>query len=113
MSDHAASILGRAAFTGLVAGLLVAALPTRGDDLFGEDAAQGVRSGVLQCPARAPSGPDLQSRIAQIQRQIAAQTGGAPEPNGTIMLNGSGYNYGGPSHEIDQAALDFEAKQAR
>jgi hypothetical protein len=113
MSDHAASFLARTVCAGLAAGLLVAAFPAGGDDLFPEDAARGVRSGVLQCPAGAPAGPDLQSRIAQIQRQIAAQSGGAPESEGTILLNGSGYNYGGPTREIDQGALDFEAKQAR
>jgi hypothetical protein len=114
MSDRTPSYLRRAAYAAVVACGLVAAVPARADDLFGPDPAKPAPSPALQCPAGAPTGPDLQSRIAGIQRLITAKSAGDLPPDGSaIMLNGSGYNYGGGSRDLDQAAINFEAKQAR
>ncbi|HME69204.1 MAG TPA: hypothetical protein VKM54_04980 [Myxococcota bacterium] len=114
MRDHTPSFMRRATCAGLVAYALVAAASTQADDLFGPDPAKPAPSPLLQCPAGAPAGPDLQSRIAEIQRQITARAAGdLPADGRAVMLNGSGYNYGGGSHDLDQAAINFEAKQAR
>jgi hypothetical protein len=114
MSDRAPSFLRRAAYAAIAASALVAAVPARADDLFGPEPGKPAPSPALQCPAGAPTGPDLQSRIAEIQRQITAKSAGDLPPDGrAIMLNGSGYNYGGGSRDLDQAAINFEAKQAR
>lgn len=114
MSDRTPSSLRSAAYAALVACALVAALPARADDLFGPDPATPAPSPPLQCPAGASSGGDLQARIAEIQRRITAQAAGdLPQGGDGILLNGSGYNYGGGSRDLDQGALNFEAKQAR
>jgi hypothetical protein len=104
------SFLPRAACAGVLACALLAAAPVRADDLFGPDPAKPAPSPVLQCPAEAAKGVDVQSRIAEIQRLISAKTAGTPGANG-VLLNNAGYNYGGGSREVDQAALDFEATQ--
>jgi hypothetical protein len=110
MRDRTPSFLPRAAWAGVLACALLAAAPVRADDLFGPDPAKPAPGPVLQCPAEAAKGVDVQSRIAEIQRLISAKTAGAPGTNG-VLLNNAGYNYGGGSREVDQAALDFEAKQ--
>ena len=113
MRDRTPSFLPRAACAGLLACALLPAAPVRADDLFGPDPAKPAPSSpLLQCPAGASAGPDLQTRIAMIQRLISAQTAGAPPASsGAILLNNSGYNYGEGSRDLDQAAINFEAKQ--
>jgi hypothetical protein len=112
MRDRTPSFLPQAACAGLLACALLAAAPVRADDLFGPDPAKPAPSPLLQCQAGASTGPDLQTRIAMIQRLISAQTGGAPPASsGAVLLNNSGYNYGEGGRELDQGAVNFEAKQ--
>ena len=111
MRERTPSFLPRAACATVLACALLAAAPARADDLFGPDPAKPAPSPLLECRAGASAGPDLQTRIAMIQRQISAQTAGAPPANGRILLNNAGYNYGEGSRDLDQAVLNFEAKQ--
>jgi hypothetical protein len=68
---------------------------------------------MLQCPAAAAQGADLETRIHQVQRRIAAGSAALPGPFGHgVMLNNAGFNYGGSSREVDPGALSFEAKLA-
>ena len=114
MRDLTASFMRGAVCVGLVSCALLAAAGTRADELFGPDPAKPNPAPVPQCSAGGPAGPDLQSRIAQIQRLISAQAPGAlPANGGAVLLNNAGYNYGPPNRELDQATLNFEAKQAR
>jgi hypothetical protein len=96
----------------LVSCTLVAA-GAQADDLFGPEPGKPAPKPALMCSAGAHAGVDVQSKIEQIQHMMAA--GGPSDPAGgtAVMLNGSGFNYGGASHEVDPAALNFEAKQAR
>jgi hypothetical protein len=112
MRDRTPSFLAWDVCAGLLACALLAATPVRADDLFGPDPAKPARSPLLQCPAGASTGADIQSRITLIERLISAQTAAAhPANEGAVLLNNSGYNYGGGSRDLDQAAVNFEAKQ--
>ena len=82
------------------------------DDLFGPEPAKAGSKPALMCPAAARTPTDVQSRIDAIQRMMAASRGTQAD-GGPFTLNGAGYNYGPPSHEVDPGALSFEAKRAR
>jgi len=109
MRDRPSSFL-RHTVCAALAGCTLVSAGARADDLFGPEPAQPAATPALMCPAAAQAGVDVQSKIDQIQRVMAA---GAPGGSGAVMLNGAGFNYGGPSHEVDPAALRFEARQAR
>jgi hypothetical protein len=112
MRDHPSSFLRHSVCAALAACALVAA-GARADDLFGPEPAQPAPKPALMCPAQAQAGVDVQSKIDQIQRMMVAGAPGSSAGGTAVMLNGSGFNYGGPSHEVDPAALRFEARQAR
>jgi hypothetical protein len=113
MRDRTPSFRHRAASSALVACALLTAGPARGDDLFGPEPPSAAAKPALQCPAGAAARTDVQSRIDEIQRLMAASAGGPPADGGPIVLNGAGFNYGPPSHDVDPGALNFEARHAR
>ncbi|HKE12911.1 MAG TPA: hypothetical protein VKE73_15205 [Myxococcota bacterium] len=96
-----------------LAGCALIAAGARADDLFGPEPVKPAPQPALMCPAGAHAGVDVQSKIDQIQRMLAAGAPGDSAGGTAVMLNGGGFNYGGPSHEVDPAALRFEARQAR
>ncbi|HYB12070.1 MAG TPA: hypothetical protein VEG67_01285 [Myxococcota bacterium] len=112
MRDRTLSFVRLAVCAGIAACALGAAA-SRAEDPFGPDPLNPEPKPALQCPAGLPTGPDLQSRIAEIQRQIVNAGGGIPTDGSVVLLNGAGYNYPQGSGDLDQAALSFEAKQAR
>lgn len=48
--------------------------------------------------------------LAELQKRLAGR-GGGDAPEDIVILNGSGYNYGGDVMRLEDAALRFEATQ--
>jgi hypothetical protein len=112
MRDRPSSFL-RHTLCAALAGCALVSAGARADDLFGPEPVKPAPEPALMCPAGAQAGIDVQSKIEQIQHLMAAGAPGSSAGGTAVMLNGAGFNYGGPSHEVDPAALSFEARQKR